>query len=44
MVIVAFEMISDDMAQYLISMDPIDRELMVLDNKINKVFNELEAR
>lgn len=43
MVLVAFEMIEEDMARYLAEMDPIERELMVLDHKIIAIFGRLET-
>ena len=39
MVLVAFEMIEEDMAKYLAEMDIYDREIMVLDHKIRRIFN-----
>ena len=39
-ILVAFEMISEDMAEYLADMNPLDRELMVLDHKIMETFQK----
>jgi hypothetical protein len=37
MVMVAFEMISPEMAEYLMNMDKYERELMLLDYKLDKL-------
>jgi hypothetical protein len=37
MVLVAFEMISTELGKYLLGMNEYERELMVLEHKINKV-------
>jgi len=41
-VLVAFEMVSPEMAEYLMNMNIYDRELMVLEHKMNKILPELE--
>jgi hypothetical protein len=37
MVLVVFEMISPEMAEYLMSMDMYERELMLIDYKLDKL-------